>query len=296
MKGSLRQGSLFSAILFFLFIDTSGAIVWRKKYTMMLDGVGSMVNNIMRAKMLRDGSLMVAGQAYEGNCWTRYQRLYFDAWWSPISYAYGTNETWDTAGTQGRSDVIYDFTQLIDGKLVFVGIKATPVDSGLWVFVTDSTGKQILWEKQYNLPGRDAGGYELKTLLPLSVCATKDSGFTVVGDNNTYGNNHNAFAMHFVPSEPITVTERSVLNQSNTAVKFKITGSKVVFTLPSSASLPVNLAVYNAAGKKIAAVENRNLNAGRNSLLWDYSGVGEGVYLYRLRFSDRVLYKKLLFE
>ena len=199
-------------------------------------------------------------------------------------------------GTQGGSDGLYDFTQLIDGKLVFVGIKATPVDSGLWVFVTDSTGKQILWEKQYNLPGRDAGGYELKTLLPLSVCATKDSGFTVVGDNNTYGNNHNAFAMHFVPSEPTTVIKKQPLNQSNTAVKLKITGSKVIFSFPSSVSMPVELSVYNAAGKRITEVKSRDLKAEKNSLLWDCSGVSEGIYLYRIRFTDRISTGKLVLK
>ena len=44
---------------------------------------------------------MVAGQAYE-KLLDKIPELCFDAWWSPISYAYGTNETWDTAGTQGK--------------------------------------------------------------------------------------------------------------------------------------------------------------------------------------------------
>jgi hypothetical protein len=199
-------------------------------------------------------------------------------------------------GTQGGSDGLYDFTQLIDGKLVFTGIKATPIASGLWVFVTDSTGKHILWERQYKLPGKDAGGYELKTLLPLSVCATEDSGFTVVGDNNTYGNNHNAFAMHFVPSEPTTVIKKQPLNQSNTAVKLKITGSKVIFSFPSSVSMPVELSVYNAAGKRITEVKSRDLKAEKNSLLWDCSGVSEGIYLYRIRFTDRISTGKLVLK
>ena len=287
---------MFSAILFFLFIDTSGAIVWRKKYTMMLDGVGSMVNNIMRAKMLRDGSLMVAGQAYEGNCWTRYQRLYFDAWWSPISYAYGTNETWDTAGTQGRSDVIYDFTQLIDGKLVFVGKKAS-IDGygGVWTFVTDSTGKNILWERRVRIPYRTADG---RAPTPLSVCATPDSGFTVVGEYACVDSigGMNAFAAHYIPSEPITVINKPLLNQSNTAVKLKITGSKVIFSFPSSVSMPVELSVYNAAGKRITEVKSRDLKAEKNSLLWDCSGVSEGIYLYRIRFTDRISAGRLVLK
>lgn len=145
---------------------------------MMLDGVGSMVNNVSRAKMLRNGSLMVAGQAYEGNCWKKYQRLEYDAWWSPISYAYGLNETWDTAGVQGASDKILDFTQLENGNIVFVGKKADYTIGGIWAFVTDSTGKKILWERQFGIPYFHEDG---RAPMPLSVCATSDNGFTVVG-------------------------------------------------------------------------------------------------------------------
>jgi hypothetical protein len=69
------------------YMDSSGNVVWQKKYTFSLNGVGTETNNISRVKMLRDGSLMVAGQAYEGNCWTTYQHFYYDAWHSPISYS-----------------------------------------------------------------------------------------------------------------------------------------------------------------------------------------------------------------
>jgi hypothetical protein len=44
-------------------VDTTSRTLWQKKYTFMLDGVGSEVNNITRCKVLRDGTLMVAGQA-----------------------------------------------------------------------------------------------------------------------------------------------------------------------------------------------------------------------------------------
>ena len=128
---------------------------------------------------------MVAGQAYEGHCWINYKSLHYDAWWSPISYAYGANHTWDTAGIKGQSDIIYDFTLLIDGRLVFTGDNG----KGVWAIVADSTGKKFLWQGNSKLPGVDANGHVLTTLRPLSVCATSDSGFTIVGDNNTYGNN-----------------------------------------------------------------------------------------------------------
>ncbi len=129
------------------YVDSSSKTIWQKKYTFQLENVGSEVNNIVRCKKLRDGTLMVAGQAYESNCWTRFKKLYYDAWWSPISLAYGTNATWDTAGYQGGDDAIHDFTQLKDGNVVFIGSRASG-QGGIWTFVTDSTGKKLLWKSR----------------------------------------------------------------------------------------------------------------------------------------------------
>ena len=87
----------------------------------MLTGVGSETNNISRAKVLRDNNLIVTCQAYEGNRWTTYKHLYYDAWWSSADYGSGSNRNWDTAGKQGADDYIRDFTQLDNGNLVFAG-------------------------------------------------------------------------------------------------------------------------------------------------------------------------------
>jgi hypothetical protein len=130
IEQTATQNYLLSGNQALYYIDTSGGVVWQKNYTYTLEGVGSTVNNIARAKILRDGTLLVAGQAYEGNCWTKYKTLYYDAWWTPISYAYGTASAWDTLGRQGGDDIIYDFTQLVNGNIVFVGSKSSIGDVG----------------------------------------------------------------------------------------------------------------------------------------------------------------------
>lgn len=79
------------------YLNSTGNVKWKAGYTFMIDGVGSVDNNVICAKQLRDGTLMVTGQAYEGNCWTCYQKLYYDAWWSPINRGGGSQITWDTA-------------------------------------------------------------------------------------------------------------------------------------------------------------------------------------------------------
>jgi hypothetical protein len=133
--------------------------------------------------------------------------------------------------------------------LVFIGNKATVLDSGVWAFVTDSTGKKLLWEKQYNLPGVDAGGNPLTTVTPLSVCATPDGGFTMVGDNNTYQNNHNAFAMHFV-SKPIS----AVMYRGNFQAKslngfsVRLAGAKLLVSNTMS-KIPATVSLFDVLGR-----------------------------------------------
>jgi hypothetical protein len=262
------------------YLDSTGYAKWRANYSFMLDGVGSVMNNIIRAKKLRDGSLMAAGQAYEGNCWTNLQKLYYDAWWSPIEQGGGSHTAWDTAGRQGGDDAIYDFTQLSDGKLVFVGKKYRIVSGvdGVWSFVTDSIGKNILWEKQINIPYKTDDG---QAPVPLSVCATPDGGFTVVGEyacTDDLGG-LNAFAAHYKIS-PATAVAKKQASLSNTrSVRYKISGSKVHFSIPSPGFQPGKISIYNAAGKLVAQLSSVN---GGSRFVWDCSRMSRGVYVYSI--------------
>ncbi len=173
------------------------------KYSFSLKGVGTEMNQVSRVRKLRNGKLIVVGQAYEEDCWTKYQRLSYDAWWSFISEA-GSNDSWNTAGLSGSDDALFDATQLTDNRIAFLGLKGTVPDSGLWVFVTDSTAKTIQWEKQFDLPAI-AGGVTRNNLDPYTIAATPDSGFIVVGKENTTKQGENAFAIKFVP-KPMPVS------------------------------------------------------------------------------------------
>jgi len=119
-------------------MDSASNVLFKRSYTFSLSGVGIVTNNIMRVKMLRDGSLMALGQAYEEDCWDNWQRYYWDIWYSPISYPSGTNSRWLTAGVKRSNDIGYDFTQLVNGNLVFVGNRGDFNPSAVWVLVTDS--------------------------------------------------------------------------------------------------------------------------------------------------------------
>jgi hypothetical protein len=260
-----------------IYLDSNGNDIWKKQYTMMLDGVGSVVNTVSSVKVLRDGTPMVIGQAYEGNCWTRYATLYKDAWWSPIAYAYGTNDAWDTLGRQGGDDKIYDFAQLNNGNIVFVGKKSSTGDlGGVWSFVTDSTGKNVLWEKQTNIVYRSTDGRQPR---PMSVCASPDGGFTVVGDyacTDSLGG-VNAFAAHYVVKPPISNLKMLINSRTDQIAQHSTQGSKIVFTTEHSSNNATNLCIFNASGKMLETVSVTG-----NTIEWDSTPYGKGVYFYRI--------------
>jgi hypothetical protein len=175
--------------------------------------------------------------------------------------------------------------------VVFIGNKATVLDSGVWAFVTDSTGKKLLWEKQYNLPGVDAGGNPLTTVTPLSVCATPDGGFTMVGDNNTYQNNHNAFAMHFV-SKPIS----AVMYRGNFQAKsmngfgVRLAGAKLLVSNTMS-KIPATVSLFDVSGRCVPLACGRGVAEGRGevaSVQFDISKLARGTYVVRLKAGSAV--------
>ena len=276
-----------------LYMDTTvNHQIWEKKYTFNLDGVGAEVNNITRCKMLRDGSLVVAGMAYEGNCWINFGKLYYDAWWSPISYSGGTNSAWDTAGFQGGNDAIYDFTQLNNGNIVFIGSRANG-PGGIWTFVTDSTGKKLLWEKQNPIPyksnpGSSARGY--------SVCATDDGGFTVAGELvlvDSLGG-HNALAAHFVPK-----AVSAVISQSYSALKSAngfsghVSGAKLIVSSAISAMARSEVALFDISGKRVAI---QAIGAKDSSpLVFDISKLARGTYFVRVKSGSAVETMKFVY-
>ena len=256
------------------YTDSLGNPLWKSNYTFSLAGVGTVKNNISRAKVLRDNTLIVAGQAYEGNCWTKYKTLYYDAWWSPVNYGSGLNTNWDTAGREGGSDGLYDFTQLNNGNLVFVGNKDnTSSDSGgIWTFVTDSTGKHLYWEKQTKVFYKKDDG---RAVTPYSVCATPDGGFTVVGVDQCVDSlgGKNAFAAHFI-SKPIS----AVMYRGNFQAKslngfsVRLAGAKLLVSNTMS-KVPATVSLFDVSGRCVAT------QTGSEKISVNMATMAKGIYV-----------------
>jgi hypothetical protein len=255
------------------YLDTLGLKKFEIDYTFNLAGVGTETSNISRIHRLRDGTVMVAGQTYEDDCWTRYQSFYFDAWWTPLS-AGGDASRRYMNGVSGENEKVYDFTQLENGNIVFVGYGK----GGIWSFVTDSTGKDILWEKNVLIPYKTSRGAGLE---PLSVAATPDSGFTVVGRlllTDSLGG-QDAFAAHYVPKPvPVTIIPASVPNLRHTNMN-----RNWVFTFDAQQASDAELRLYTVQGQLAGRFSQHMAREGRGEIRVDASQFKTGIYLWQLR-------------
>jgi hypothetical protein len=223
----------------------------------------------------------VAGQSYEEYCWTKYKRLSYDAWWSPLGLS-GNDDFRYTAGISGANDIIYDFTQLVNGNIVFVGIRQSfDQVGGIWAMVTDSLGKNILWQKQFRIPYRKADGSALR---PLSVASSPDSGFTVVG---VYGlpdssEGDNAFTAHFVPKPvPVSVLSRTSFHLHRSAIHQNWT-----FTFDAHTAGVAHLDLFTLQGKRVARFDRHLSQAGQGEIRVDASAFKPGAYLWQLRVGN----------
>jgi hypothetical protein len=258
-------------------IDTTGVLRTKSNYSFTLPGVGSELNNVSRVHQLRDGRVMVAGQSYEEDCWTKYQRLYYDAWWSPLSPD-GSDGFRYTAGVSGAEDYLYDFTQLADGRIAFIGGKGGSPAMGIWVFVTDSTGKTVQWQNVYNLPGL-VSGRPRNNILPLSVAATPDSGFILVGFEGSSNVNANACAFKFVPKPlPSPVLRSSKWKAHNIGL-----AKDWLFTFESGQGGEAELTLFTTQGKLVKRYIRRGIPKGKGEIHVDAASFKAGVYLWRLK-------------
>jgi hypothetical protein len=245
-------------------------------YKFSLPGVGTVVNNVSRVRSLRSGKTLVAGQSYEEDCWTKFSRLSYDAWWSPLSGT-GDDEARYVAGVSGANDVIYDATQLVDGNLVFVGTKRS-VDQigGVWAVVTDSTGKTVLWEKQVRIPYLSDKG---ESATPWAVAATPDSGFTVAGIDVVQDSlgAENAFAAHFRPKASSTVLLRNPAGAVG-----RVRPGELAISLDFPQAGAASLKVFDSKGRLVAERREEIAHPGKSAIAIDISRLNAGIHFWKI--------------
>jgi hypothetical protein len=174
--------------------------------------------------------------------------------------------------TRGGDDAVYDFTQLKNGNLLFVGLK--PYLEGphkIWVFVTDSLGKKMFFNKEYVITS--------STPEPMAVCATPDDGFSVVGA--VAGGD--AFIAHFVP-KPVSSVTSIPINLEKYKKDFTVHLSETRFTLKSNVLLEgkFEISLFDISGKRIMTQSTNKTAA------FDLSALSQGTYFVKIWAGARV--------
>ena len=270
--------------------DSSGVDIWKAKYTYNVDNVGSQIAKVNKAKVLSDGRIMVIGQEYEPDSYTKWKSFYYDAWWAEIAFAYGTISFQDTSGYKGQNDNIVDFIQLASKNLVFVGTKGgLSAYKGVWVLVTDATGKRKLFNKTFFIQDSSIS----PTQYPISVASSPDSGFTVIGYVNSNG--RKAFAAHFIPKAISAVTNITAGYRAGSRLKARVSKTRLMVSIPVG-SLETRetdeISIFDMLGKRVAI---QTLETPRNTpVSFDISRFPAGTYFVRLQTAKNIQTAKLV--
>jgi len=272
-------------------MDTNTTELWKAKYTYNVDNVGSQIAKVNGAKALRDGRLMVIGQEYEPDSYVRWGNFYYDAWWAEIAFAYGSITTSDTTGYKGANDNFVDFVQLADDKLAFVGSRGGHNGySPVWVVVTDVLGKKKLFSKDFFIQDSLVS----PTQYPLSIAASPDNGFTIVGYLNKNSGRH-AFAAHFVPKAISAVTNITAGRRAGSWLQARVSKTRLMVSIPAGfqETWETNeVSIFDMLGKRIAF---QAMEARRNSAVsFDISKFPAGTYFVRLQTAKNIQTAKLL--
>jgi hypothetical protein len=272
-------------------MDTNTTELWKAKYTYNVDNVGSQIAEVNRAKALRDGRLMVIGQEYEPDSYVRWGNFYYDAWWAEIAFAYGSITTSDTAGYKGGNDYFEDFVQLADDKLAFVGTHGGHNGhSPVWVVVTDVSGKKKLFSKDFFIQD----SLQSPTQYPLSIAASPDNGFTIVGYLNKNSGRH-AFAAHFIPKAISAVTNIASDRKEGSRLKVRVSKTRLMVSLPvgfQKTRETDEISIFDMLGKRVAI---QTLETRRNSpVSFDISRFPAGTYFVRLQTAKNIQTAKLV--
>jgi hypothetical protein len=257
-------------------MDSLGMYIGRYNYMSTPDGVGTQDNNVFRAKVLRNNTLMVAGQAYETDCWTRFNHLYYNAWWSSSI----SNSPSFMTGNSREDDYLLDFSQLNNGNLVFVGTKGSSYGyNPIWVFVTDPGGgaNPLLFDKRF-FP-RDSTIFQVQ--YPRAITATPDNGFTVVG--YICQNGMDALAMHFVPKPVGIIPQNHSTSKSINEINVHVIGSRLIITTNALTEHMGEVSMFDISGKRIIMQTACIL-----PLSFDISKLPFGTYFVRVKAGSDV--------
>ena len=102
----------------------------------------------------------------------------------------------------------------------------------------------------------------------------------------------NFCAFHFVSIPVVSIVKLPAAGNAIRSIHSNVVGNKVVFTVERASDKPVDITIYNIAGKRVVSLTSTSAN-GRSALEWDSKMVGKGIYYYRALVGGAVVNGKI---
>ncbi|NQU35430.1 MAG: T9SS type A sorting domain-containing protein [Bacteroidetes bacterium] len=157
----------------------------------------------------------------------------------------------------------------------------------IWLIKTNAAGDTV-WTKTFGLFGGKG----------QSVQQNSDGGYIITGGIEYEAGGSDVLLILVAPDTGFIAIEdsprlypNSFLLDQNYPNPFNPT-TTISFELPMSTT--VNLSIYNVTGQLVETLVNEHKNVGYHSVIWNASGVGSGLYFYRIEAGDYSETKKCL--
>jgi uncharacterized delta-60 repeat protein len=139
----------------------------------------------------------------------------------------------------------------------------------------------------------DGMSYSMQGKIGKSMAFSPDSALVIVGTSNNSGFYIAKFLTHSLTTDiedDRTVSNSFVLNQ-NYPNPFN-PSTTISYSLPVQSE--VEIKIYDALGKEVAALVNEIKSAGNYSVRWNASSLSSGVYFYRISAGSYTQTKQML--
>jgi hypothetical protein len=255
-------------------LDILGNVMWCKSFG------GRMIEQAFCVREITNNGIIMTGSVQDGD---DFRSLFLLKTSSSGAFQWYHNYDALGLGSWGNSVILTN-----DGGFLAVG--NTSIDEfnvRTFVLKTDSVGTEQ-WNGLYSLPqDQDANAVQI----------TQDGGYIIVGWTSFANINEDVYLIRLEPevapeywieAEPIAVES----NSSNQSIKNPSLTNLSMLPNPFNSALvirfemldanPIDLKIYDIAGREIWRLESRNLHLGTNEVVWDAEGMPSGIYFVRL--------------
>ena len=262
MRKSVMLGVMLATVMFWAVTVSASSITIYTDKTQWINALGGQfLTEEFSDSQLNDGVSFVSTESghinptlehYQDVLTSESQNEPMTTWsFTPEVYGYGGNWTLGGPGGSGNSLLVY----IADSSLL-VGTIPNSYGGEFWGFISDTPFTSV----------------------------------QLVGGSGTNQQNYTLDNMVYSDETAVSAPgARSELASINVSVYPNPFNPRTTFSFEISEQEHVSLAVYDLAGRRVAALVEQVMSAGTHTINWDASRLASGMYVYRLESSSETV-------